>query len=68
MRDTDRKIEFTFQLYAGSFCFSSIVISFLAVALGSQNWKAEYNTFVVDMFFFYCYSYGFLLGGHLRIL
>jgi len=48
MRDTDRKIEFTFQLYAGAFSLlSSITISFLAFALGSQNWKAEYNTYVM---------------------
>jgi hypothetical protein len=53
LRDTDRKIEFTFQLYAGAFSLlSSIVISFLAFVIGSQNWKDEYNIYVMESILF----------------
>jgi len=48
LRDTDRKIEFTFQLYAGAFSLlSSIVLSFLAFTLGGESWKVEYNIYVM---------------------
>lgn len=48
LRDTDRKIEFTFQLYAGAFSLLlTIVISFFASALGSQNWKEQYNIYIM---------------------
>jgi hypothetical protein len=49
LRDTDRKIEFTFQLYAGAFSLiSSLVISFLAFVLGNVNWNAKNNIYIVE--------------------
>lgn len=78
LRDTDRKIEFTFQLYAGAFSLlSSIFISFLAFALGSQNWKAEYNFYVMQailfilifiwLFTFWAFSYS-IKGTRMKAL
>jgi hypothetical protein len=53
LKDTDHKIEFTFQLYAGAFSLlSSIVITFLAIGLSSQNWKVEYNNYVMQAVLF----------------
>ncbi len=38
LRDTDRKVEFTFQLYAGALSLLvSLLISFLAFSLGNQS-------------------------------
>jgi hypothetical protein len=72
LRDTDRKIEFTFQLYAGAFSLlSSIVISFFAFALGSQNWRTEYNTYIMGsvlfllifIWFFTWWSFAYSIKG-----
>jgi hypothetical protein len=78
LRDTDRKIEFTFQLYAGALSLlSSIVITFLAFGFGSQNWKVEYNFYVMQailflltfiwLFTFWAFSYS-IKGTRMKAL
>ena len=49
LKETDRKIEFTFQLYAGGLALiSSAGITFLGTALGSNNLEPKYNVYILS--------------------
>ncbi len=72
LRDTDRKIEFTFQIFAGGFSLiSSITISIFAYTFGNETLDRNINKYILlailfllmTIWLFTCWAFFYSVKG-----